>query len=270
MLSTNFPSEATLYRVEFAQTTNPLRPVLDDEVELQLTFLQSGPLSDATGDVWLVDAYGTILTQFESPDWDGESSVLQTVTITWPKGSTVALKAMWDIEETVVTEEVSYTSGQTVVESSTEWPLAPWYGVCSWDWAPYWSFGCAFSSNPPARPHKRSKCRAHLQEGVSQVILKKSERLLVQNVNDAFVFQSVILVRWVAQIVHTSLRLSLKPQRLRNQKKRPKKPPKNPPRKRQSPRKRAMGKSKSVVPIANKRFAFPPRTRVRYGARRAR
>jgi len=128
MLSTNFPSEATLYRVEFDQTTNPLRPVLDDEVELQLTFLQSGPLSDATGDVWLVDAYGTILTQFESPDWDGESSVLQTVTITWPKGSTVALKAMWDIEETVVTEEVSYTSGQTVVESTTEWP----FGAMVW------------------------------------------------------------------------------------------------------------------------------------------
>lgn len=128
MLSTNFPSEATLYRVEFAQTTNPLRPVLNDEVELQLTFHQSGPLSDATGDVWLVDAYGTILIQFESMNWGGESSVMQTVTIAWPKGSTVALQAMWDIEGDVVTEEVSYTSGQMVVESTTEWP----FGAMVW------------------------------------------------------------------------------------------------------------------------------------------
>jgi uncharacterized Zn-finger protein len=104
-----------------------LRPVQNDVTSVTLTFHQSGPPSNAAGEVWVVDAYGSILANEPSPSWSGQTSELM-VDIAWPKGSTVALRAIWHIDGLVVTEDASYISGEKVVESSFEWPL----GAMAW------------------------------------------------------------------------------------------------------------------------------------------
>ena len=123
----SLPSEATEFWIEFAAVTSPLRPVQDDSTSVTLTFHQSGPQSSATGEVWVVDAYGSLLANEPSPTWSGQTAEL-VVDIAWPKGSTVALRAIWHIDGLVVTEDTSYISGETVVESSFEWPV----GAIAW------------------------------------------------------------------------------------------------------------------------------------------
>ena len=44
--------------------------------------------------------------------------------ITWPKGSNVVLQALWHVNGDTVSTEVTYVSGETVDESTNQWPLA--------------------------------------------------------------------------------------------------------------------------------------------------
>ena len=120
----SLPDDETQFWVEFSSTTNPIRPVEGDDVTLQLTFRQSGPSRDVVGDVWLVDAYGSRLTKVQSPSWNGASNQELPVVISWPKGSNVALQALWNIDGVLVTAETTYVSGEEVADTSTEWPLA--------------------------------------------------------------------------------------------------------------------------------------------------
>ena len=126
-VSQSIPSEVTEYWIEFGAVTSPLRPIQGDQTTVTLTFHQSGPESSAVGDVWIVDAYGSILASQQSPDWS-ESTSEMVVDIEWPKGSTVALRAIWHIDGLVITEDTSYISGEQVVESSFEWPV----GAFAW------------------------------------------------------------------------------------------------------------------------------------------
>ena len=47
-----------------------------------------------------------------------------TVSVVWPKGSTVGLQAMWQINGEVVSAEATFVSGEVVVEANNSWPLA--------------------------------------------------------------------------------------------------------------------------------------------------
>ncbi len=114
--------------MEFGATTSPLRPLQDESVSVSLVFQQSGPVSTSVGEVWVMDAYGAILAKKTSPDWGGERSAQMEVDVTWPKGSTVALRALWHVDGLVVAEETSYVSGELVVDTSFEWPL----GAIAW------------------------------------------------------------------------------------------------------------------------------------------
>ncbi len=118
------PDEATQFWVEFSSITDPIRPVVGDEVRLELNLRQSGPYASATGDVWIVDAYGTQLAKVTSPSWNDADQTTIAVSVVWPKGSTVGLQAMWQINGEVVSAEATYVSGEVVVETNNAWPLA--------------------------------------------------------------------------------------------------------------------------------------------------
>ena len=122
--STSLPSDPTVFWIEFSATTEPIRPVQGDEVKLQLTVRQSGPFLNSQGDVWIVDSYGSSLAKVNSPDWGGQSEVSLSTEIIWPKGSNVALQALWHVDGTVVSDQTTYISGERAVETSNEWPLA--------------------------------------------------------------------------------------------------------------------------------------------------
>lgn len=127
-ITSSIPNEATVFWMDFGATTSPLRPLQDDSVSVSLVFQQSGPVSTSVGEVWVMDAYGAILGKATSPDWGGERSAQMEVDVTWPKGSTVALRALWHVDGLVVSEETSYVSGEVVVDNSFEWPL----GAIAW------------------------------------------------------------------------------------------------------------------------------------------
>ena len=170
----------------------------------------------------------------------------------------------------MVTEEVSYTSGQTVVESTTEWPFGAMV------WGLLLGLGAVLvvrlrlQQQPTRTPSQKKQVSrpssggnaASNPEEKREIACPECERRLRVPVS----YSGSVGCPDCAHKFEVESQTTTAP----NQKKPLKKPPKNPPRKRQAPRKRVMGKSKSVAPIANKRFAFPPRTRVRYGARRAR
>jgi len=120
----SLPDEATQFWMEFSSTTNPIRPVVGDDVRVELTLRQSGPYLGATGDVWIIDAYGTQLAKVQSPSWNDDDQTTITVNVIWPKGSTVGLQAMWQVNGEVVSAETTYVSGEVVVEANNEWPLA--------------------------------------------------------------------------------------------------------------------------------------------------
>lgn len=122
--SASIPDDPTVFWVEFSTTTDPIRPVQGDETEVQITVRQSGPFLNSRGDVWIVDSYGSSLAKVNSPAWGGQSEVTFAAEIVWPKGSNVALQALWHVNGDVVSDETSYVSGERVVESSNEWPLA--------------------------------------------------------------------------------------------------------------------------------------------------
>jgi len=127
-VTSTVPSEMTEFWMTFDPVTDPLRPLEGDLVTVKVTFHQSGPQSEQRGELWLVDAYGSLLVQTTSPAWGGSGETSVTLDVTWPKGSTVALRAVWSIDGESVTEEVSYISGQNVVESEFEWPI----GAMAW------------------------------------------------------------------------------------------------------------------------------------------
>ncbi len=116
--------EPTVFWIEFSSTTDPIRPVQGDEVTLQLTVRQTGPFQHSQGEVWVVDSYGSSLAKVTSPAWQDTSERTFSMEITWPKGSNVALQALWHINGNVVNAEVTYVSGEDVVENSNQWPLA--------------------------------------------------------------------------------------------------------------------------------------------------
>ncbi len=128
-LSTNraIPSADRVHWVEFDPVTSPLRPVEGESVQVTLTFQRSGAGPDESGPVWLVDAYGTILAQAQSPSWaNGEDTARLTMAVNWPKGSSVGLRVIWEVAETTVTSEIAYVSGEPVTQSTLE---VPWSGI---------------------------------------------------------------------------------------------------------------------------------------------
>ena len=120
----SLPDDATQFWMEFSSTTDPIRPVVGDEVRIELTLRQSGPFVDAGGDLWVIDAYGTQLAKMKSPSWNGADETTASVSISWPKGSNVGLQAMWQVNGEVVSAQTTYVSGDVVVEGSNEWPFA--------------------------------------------------------------------------------------------------------------------------------------------------
>ena len=100
--TSSLPSDDTQFWMEFSATTDPIRPIEGDETTVQLTFQQTGPLQEAEGEVWLMDAYGTRLAKVTSPDWGGASTATLDVVVVWPKGSSVAIQALWYVDGAVL------------------------------------------------------------------------------------------------------------------------------------------------------------------------
>ena len=119
----SLPDHTTQLWMEFSPTTTPIRPIEGDDATVRITFHQSGPVLDARGEVWLLDAYGTRLANVNSPSWTDPSMTALDVSLVWPKGSNVAIQALWHVDATVISAETTYVSGEPVVESSTEWPV---------------------------------------------------------------------------------------------------------------------------------------------------
>ncbi len=121
--TTSLPTDQTQFWLEFSPTTTPIRPVGGDEATVRVKFQQSGPLLDAPGELWLMDAYGARLAKVASPTWNGGSTTELDVAVTWPTGSSVAIQALWHVDGAVVSAETTYVSGEEVVETSTDWPV---------------------------------------------------------------------------------------------------------------------------------------------------
>jgi len=121
--TSSLPSDDTQFWMDFSATTDPIRPIEGEETTVRLTFQQTGPLQEAEGEVWLMDAYGTRLAKVTSPDWDGASAATLDVVVVWPKGSSVAIQALWYVDGAVLSAETTYVSGEVVIESSGEWPI---------------------------------------------------------------------------------------------------------------------------------------------------
>ena len=122
--SASIPDETTLFWIEFEPTTNPLRPLEGDAVDVRLTLRQSGPYQGLTGEVWILDSQRTSLAKLQSPSWDGRSGVDITVPITWPQGSNVELEALWLVDGTTVSAQTTYISGEVPTESNDPLPVA--------------------------------------------------------------------------------------------------------------------------------------------------
>jgi len=121
--TSSLPTDETQFWLEFAPTTTPIRPVGGDEATVRVKFQQSGPLLDASGELWLMDAYGTRLAKVASPNWNGGSTTELDVPVVWPTGSSVAIQALWYVDGVVVSAETAYVSGEVVVETSSDWPV---------------------------------------------------------------------------------------------------------------------------------------------------
>jgi Zn finger protein HypA/HybF involved in hydrogenase expression len=123
-ISSDLPAASTTYWLEFATTTSPLRPVQSDTTTVSVSFKQSGPQGKAAGEVWIVDSYGVLLSKTDSPAWNGKSEQVLNLDVAWPKGSTVALQALWHVDGDVISAQASYVSGEVVVDDSFNWPWA--------------------------------------------------------------------------------------------------------------------------------------------------
>ena len=122
-LTSTIPDSDTQYRLEIGQVTSPIRPVQGDSVALTVNFAQSGPVGGEQGDLRLVDSYGSILATITSPAWNGDDAVSSSVDVVWPKGSTVIIQAIWQIDGQIISSQTSFTSGQVAEETGMNWPI---------------------------------------------------------------------------------------------------------------------------------------------------
>lgn len=122
-LTSAIPDSDTQYRLEISPITSPIRPIEGDSVTMTVNFAQSGPVGDGQGDLRLVDSYGSILATTTSPVWNGDDSVSTAVDLVWPKGSTVIVQAIWQIDGEIITSQAGFTSGQVVEEAGMDLPI---------------------------------------------------------------------------------------------------------------------------------------------------
>jgi uncharacterized CHY-type Zn-finger protein len=122
-LTSTIPDSDTQYRLDLSQVTSPIRPIQGDSVTLTVNFAQSGPVGGGQGDLRLVDSYGAILATIMSPAWNGDDAVSSSVDVIWPKGNTVIIQALWQVDGQIISSQTSFTSGQVVEETGMEWPI---------------------------------------------------------------------------------------------------------------------------------------------------
>ena len=170
----SLPGDETQFWLAFSATTDPIRPIEGEATTVQLTFEQSGPSLDLSGEVWLMDAYGTRLAKTTSPDWDGQSSTELEVEVVWPKGSNVAIQALWHIDGTVVSADATYVSGEALVETSSEWPI----GAMLWGLALGGTVALVLRlrAQKSAEPNRPSTSQASVQKASSNPASKHQEK----------------------------------------------------------------------------------------------
>ncbi|MGB1354571.1 MAG: hypothetical protein ACPG60_02035 [Poseidonia sp.] len=122
-LTSTIPDSDTQYRLDIGQVTSPIRPVQGNSVTITVNFAQSGPVGGGQGDLRLVDSYGTILATIMSPAWNGDDAVSSSVDVIWPKGNTVIIQAIWQVDGQIISSQTSFTSGQVAEETGMEWPI---------------------------------------------------------------------------------------------------------------------------------------------------
>ena len=126
-VSASLPDESTTYRLTLNPVVSPIRPVVGDEVTVELQFEQSGAVQDATGTVRLLDAYGALLAEEPVDAWSG-SDVTQRITLAWPSGTNVMIQAVWDVDGQRIDAQATYLSSPPPEEPSAglPWPSVLW------------------------------------------------------------------------------------------------------------------------------------------------
>jgi len=122
-VSASLPDESTTYRLTLNPVVSPIRPVVGDEVTVELQFEQSGAVQDATGTVRLLDAYGALLAEQSVDPWSG-SDITQRITLAWPSGTNVLIQAVWDVDGQRIDAQATYLSSSPPEEPSTGLPWA--------------------------------------------------------------------------------------------------------------------------------------------------
>ena len=122
-VSASLPDESTTYRLTLNPVVSPIRPVVGDEVTVELQFEQSGAVQDATGTVRLLDAYGALLAEQPVDAWSG-SAITQRITLAWPSGTNVLIQAVWDVDGQRIDAQATYLSSAPPEEPSAGLPWA--------------------------------------------------------------------------------------------------------------------------------------------------
>jgi len=122
-VSASLPDESTTYRLTLNPVVSPIRPVVGEEVTVELQFEQSGAVQDATGTVRLLDAYGALLAEQPVDPWSG-SDITQRITVAWPSGTNVLIQAVWDVDGQRIDAQATYLSSSPPEEPSTGLPWA--------------------------------------------------------------------------------------------------------------------------------------------------
>jgi len=122
-VSTTLPDETTTYRLTLNPVVSPIRPVVGDEVSLELQFEQTGALQAATGTVRLLDAYGALLAEEPVDAWSGSIST-QRIMVDWPSGTNVLIHAVWDVDGQRIDAQATYLAGSPPEEPSAGLPWA--------------------------------------------------------------------------------------------------------------------------------------------------
>lgn len=122
-VSASLPDESTTYRLTLNPVVSPIRPVVGDQVTVELQFEQSGAVQDSTGTVRLLDAYGALLAEQPVDAWSG-SAITQRITLAWPSGTNVLIQAVWDVDGQRIDAQATYLSSAPPEEPSSGLPWA--------------------------------------------------------------------------------------------------------------------------------------------------
>lgn len=127
----SLPDALTSYRMTMNPVLSPIRPVVGDEVTLNVLVEQSGAFQDSSSTLRLLDAYGQELVNTTVTGWSTSGAMTESMVFVWPAGNNVLIRAHWDVNGEVISAQTSYLSSapQEEQEATIPWGSLLWGSV---------------------------------------------------------------------------------------------------------------------------------------------